>query len=64
MTDAEDLAVLARFIAAHGMTEKLLTEHEPDHEGRCRICRQGGDGSGRTVGCNLYRAAQAAEGGG
>lgn len=40
---------------------RLLTEHAPDAEGRCRTCRGGGDGSGLVWSpCRLLRLAEAA----
>lgn len=43
---------LLRLIRTHGSAEKLLREHTPDREGRCRLCR--------SLGCTLYQAALAA----
>lgn len=47
-------------MASPRLLRKLLADHTPDATGRCRTCRQGGTGSGRTLDCNLGCAAREA----
>lgn len=52
------VAELARLPA---VVARLLHEHGPDAQGRCRTCRSGGDGSGLVWSpCRLLRLATAA----
>lgn len=62
MTGPEPLDLVGLFMAypKHQLT-KMLADHEADATGRCRTCRQGGDGSGRTVDCRLGTAARTAK---
>jgi len=38
----------------------ISAEHAVGADGRCPVCRNGGDGSGRSHGCRLGDAARAA----
>lgn len=60
MTD-DPFGLVELFMASPSQLTKMLADHAPDASGRCRTCRQGGTGSGRTLDCNLGCAAREAK---